>query len=153
MRFQWKYVKKLDKTPHISDIFRLYLGLKRAKNLAHRGRFTYILKSTYNMPANRILGSGIKTFWENVEKPPKLPIWPILVIKNPWKNLNTYTNKTSSNVLINKVSCDSGENFQENRRKPTYWHISALFGAKKGPKIWPTEVIFHIHLKVPTICL
>ena len=38
--------------------------------------------------------------------------------------------QSSSSELISHVSCDSSEIFQENRQKPTYWHNSALFGAK-----------------------
>ena len=34
-----------------------------------------------------------------------------------------------------------------------YWPILALFGTKKGLKIWPTGTIFHTHLRVPNLCL
>ena len=41
------------------------------------------------------------------------------------------------------------ETFQENRRKPTYWLILALFGSKNGPKIWPTGRFFTHTWKYP----
>ena len=41
---------------------------------------------------------------------------------------------------------NSVETFQENRRKPIYWHILA----KQGPKIWPTVAIFHTHTHAST---
>ena len=52
-----------------------------------------------------------------------------------------------------QLSWKSNGNFQENRRKPTFWPIWALLRPKKGPKIWPTWTIFHAHLEVASICL
>ena len=73
------------------------------------------------MHVNHVLGSGIKNFLRKWRKTSEIIHFDLFfVIKNPLQKFeHTHLYKNSSNVLINQVSCDSGENFQENRRKPT----------------------------------
>ena len=101
MWFQWKFFKKIDKTPY-TDIFRLYSGPKRGQKF---GPHTHTLKST----VNHVLGSGIKSFFEKMAKNLRnCPFWPIFVIKVPSQTFeHTHTYKNSSNLLVHQVSCDS----------------------------------------------
>ena len=145
MWFQWKFFKKIDKNPHI-DIFRSIRGQKGPTYLTHRGHFTHTLRSTYIMPVNHVLRSGNKNFWENGKKLRNCLFWPIFCNKKSITKIWTHLQKSSNVLKKIKFSVIPGENSQENRRKPRYWHISALFGAKKAPKIWPTGIIFHTHL-------
>ena len=50
--------------------------------------------------------------------------------------------KSRSNELVNQVF-NPAKPFQENIRKAIYWPISAKFGAKNGPTMWPNGVIFY----------
>ena len=45
------------------------------------------------------------------------------------------------------------ETFCKIGEKRPFGLILAVFGAKRGPKIWPTGAIFYTHMEVYTICL
>ena len=45
------------------------------------------------------------------------------------------------------------ETFCKIGKKMPFGLILALFGAKRGPQIWPTGAIFYTRLEVHTICL
>ena len=70
-----------------------------------------------------------------------------------WKYLPQTPPQSRSSELKTQFSFESSENILQNRRKMPFGLILALFGAKRGPKTWPTGAIFHTHLEVHTICL
>ena len=39
-------------------------------------------------------------------------------------------------VSLKQVPCESNGHILQNRRKPAFWPILDIFGAKTGPKIW-----------------
>ena len=65
--------------------------------------------------------------------------------------LHTY--KSSPNELINQVLGESSGNFSRNFTKTYLLTYLGPKGTQRGPNIWPTGTILHIHLKVPIICM
>ena len=122
-----------DQTP---EIF-LTLGPKMAQKLdlwgpyfthlwnwlqcAYKARLMWIQTKRFNKIFKNL---NFDSFWG--------PKWPQI-----WASgaplLHTY--KSSSNELVNMFQVNIAETFQENRRKPIYWPILTLFGARKfGPR-------------------
>ena len=108
--------------------FYLFWGPKSPQNWASDAHIVHTSKST----CNEYMRQHWCDFWL---------IWRPKMAPNfgPRRVYLLHTYKSSSYELANEVSREPSKKNHENRRKPIYWPILALFGTKNGPKIWPTR--------------
>ena len=145
----WKHFEKVTKVQN----FCLLWGPKCPKDEVH----IHISESSSNEHIKQDWCESRGNFSTKSQKPEFWLFWrPKMALKVWLLELIFYTpTKVTPTSLEIKFHVNPVETFQENRRKPIYCPILALFGAKNGPKIWPTGAIFHTHthVKVPTFCL
>ena len=137
----------------------LIWGANWSQNWASEAHILHTFKSSYNQ--------HVKQYWCEISrnilrKWPKTGIWDLFW--SPKIGPMRPTVNTSLKVPPMHISSKTDsrkpvfwliwrpKTFKENIWKPIYWLTLALFGTKKGWKIWPTGVMFHIHLKIPMIC-
>ena len=113
----------------------------------HGSFFTQAWKySQYACKASFWVNLALSTVWENGPRPPKFPISALFGTKNLASKGNfSHTLESTYNMPVNQVS-ESDINFFFLRKWPKTSKIL-------GPKIRPTRLIFHTHLKIPTTCL
>ena len=97
----------------------------------------------------------METIWQNSRKPEFRPIWrPKMTQKfGPTGPIFPKPPKVPPKSLKIKFNWNPVESCDKSCWKHRFCPNLAKFGAKNGPKIWPTGAIFLTHLSVPTIYL